>query len=75
MNDALQFFQAAGGRERAPSGEQFVEHDAESKYVASRIRAATSRLFRGHVGNRAHDDTRAGYRLRVIVDGVRDVCG
>lgn len=49
-------------RERAPTGEHFVEHDAEGPDVGTAIHRFAARLLRRHVGRGAEND--AGLRSR-----------
>ena len=50
--------------ERAPSGRELVEHDAEREHVGAAVDGLAAHLLRRHVGHRAHDLTGSRERPR-----------
>jgi hypothetical protein len=50
--------------EGASAAEHFIEHHAERPYVRPPIGGPALRLFRGHVGRRADDETHRGHGRR-----------
>ena len=49
--------------EETPTGEHFVEHDAEGPDVGAAIDAPALRLLRGHVRRRAENEAELGRRV------------
>jgi hypothetical protein len=56
----------------APSGDHFVQHRAEGKYVGPFIHFVTIGLFRRHVRHRSDDGAGFGFQNGVQVNALRD---